>query len=451
MNQLVLATLSLIIVGMLEAHAAIVETVRSSDGLPTVIISGELQRGDDEKFANVASAVAGDAYVWLDSLGGSLAAGLRIGTAIRLRAWKTVVPENSTCASACGLIWLGGISRTVGPRARVGFHAAFVLTDGHKFETGSGNALAGSYLNRLGLSDAAVVYLTSASPDEAAWLSDSVAKQLGIRADFIDVAGPRQLAFSTPQVPAVRSEPAIEPAPGSRTGNPNSLLAELYRNFPFSVHLSGQTCVGRQCKIRLVDADEWIGRDGFTRRIVLGAAEVKNDCHACSAILGVGVFRAEAGNWQQEVANPAVTRVGSWDTFQGKVTFVDGGVLGRVVIVEESDMGQGTVDSLTSLLLPVGRGYRRVIDIPTAHDLGGFCDIKEPDCQKRAAEENYTSKLSIRPGGDGTIRVVQTFTAASPIPLASWIVNSKGIAKQTGGGQALLGSGAQQRASIITP
>ena len=53
----------------------------------------------------------------------------------------------------------------VGRQARIGFHAAYIEgADGIKREVGSGNALVGSYLAHLGSRDAAIIYLTSASP-----------------------------------------------------------------------------------------------------------------------------------------------------------------------------------------------------------------------------------------------------------------------------------------------
>ena len=229
-------------------------------------------------------------------------------------------------------------------------------------------------------------------------------------------------------------------------------MAELYRDFPWSVRIpNGETCVGRPCKLRLVAADSWTGSDGVERWMVIGAAEVKDDCHACSAIMGIGVFRLEAGSWRKESAAPAVARFGAWGVFQGKVTFLDGGVLGRVVMTEESGVGQGMIDSSAEIFVAANGGYRSSVIIPTSHDLGGYCDIKEADCRKRAADENYASTLSVQPGDDGTLRIVQTFAAAFPIPPATWIVDRTGAARQVGGGKASPGDGARERALVEAP
>lgn len=61
--------------------------------------------------------------VALESGGGSVADGLALGREIRLAGYSTLIARN--CASACSLIFLGGVERVmVGTRARVGLHQA---------------------------------------------------------------------------------------------------------------------------------------------------------------------------------------------------------------------------------------------------------------------------------------------------------------------------------------
>jgi hypothetical protein len=78
------------------------------------------------------------------------------------------------------LIWIAGTERIVFKNdSRVGFHAAYNPSDGQ--EHGATNALIGAYLTRLGFNYSAVVYLTSAAPDEMEWLDDGTAKKYGIK------------------------------------------------------------------------------------------------------------------------------------------------------------------------------------------------------------------------------------------------------------------------------
>jgi hypothetical protein len=139
-----------------------------------VTVAGEFVPSDAEQFRS-AVAMFPNAIVALQSNGGSLAAAIDIGTQIRLRNYSTLVPDNTLCASACATAWLGGTQRFMGRQAMIGFHAAYLNQDGHAVETGSGNALLGAYLNKLGLPDRAVVFITQSSPESMTWLSPETA------------------------------------------------------------------------------------------------------------------------------------------------------------------------------------------------------------------------------------------------------------------------------------
>lgn len=447
-----LLTIALVCIAtcVISARAATIERSTTADGRAGILIKGVIVAGDDEQFSTIAGSVAGSATVILDSPGGMLAAGLRIGSAIRMRAWDTVVPDGATCASACGLMWLGGVQRTVGRQARVGFHAAFVQdADGSKRETGAGNALVGSYLSKLGLTDAAVFYLTSAAPQEAAWLTETVARQVGIRASFADAGFPATPVAA--QAPAVPQAPQPDASPPDGRNTPEGLMAQLYADFPWSVRLpSGESCLEEQCRLRLIAADSWTGSDGVERRMVAAVAEYENGCHACAAILGVGLFRMSEGSARKEIATPAVDRVGAWGKFSGTLRLVDGGDLGRILVLEDSDMHQGVVDGGASIVMAVNGAYKRVLDVPTQHDMGGNCDVKVPSCLQQAQEENYSSEIKVSPEV-GAVRVDQTFKASFPMPPASWEIDGSGTAKQTSGGKAEAGSGARERAGQQSP
>jgi hypothetical protein len=79
--------------------------------------------------------------------------------------------------------------------AEIGFHAAYNADTGQ--ETGVGNALVGAYLARIGLSDAAVVYITQAAPKSMTWLSVAEANKRGIG---VVALGPPAAAPTNPAV-----------------------------------------------------------------------------------------------------------------------------------------------------------------------------------------------------------------------------------------------------------
>jgi hypothetical protein len=114
----------------------------------------------------------------LESDGGSLLAGIRIGEIIRLKGFVTVVANGARCASACATAWLGGVRRFMGEQVRIGFHAAY--RSDTTSESGMGNAVLGAYLNSIGLPETAVAYVTMAAPKSMTWLTLEEAAKYGI-------------------------------------------------------------------------------------------------------------------------------------------------------------------------------------------------------------------------------------------------------------------------------
>jgi SPOR domain len=200
-----------------NARAATIDAVSLGPNKPSLItVSGTFDLNDKDVFLRKIGSLA-SAIVAFDSDGGSLVAGLQIGETIRLKNFLTLVPDKARCASACALAWLGGTRRFMGSRAQVGFHAAY---DGQTHQvTSSGNALVGAYLNKIGLPYAAVVYITSASPDSITWLSKSDAEKLGIEvslfSDAPNIRSPDKAAAAGTYVVQISSQRSDEDARAS--------------------------------------------------------------------------------------------------------------------------------------------------------------------------------------------------------------------------------------------
>jgi hypothetical protein len=160
------------------AVAAQIDILPANDGLVLVMISGKIEFRDDVDYRLKTMGVP-KAIVTFNSPGGNLDAGLNIGRQIREQGFATLV-GTKLCASACALAWLGGSRRYLLSNASIGFHAAYISDGNYKKESGLANALVGSYLTRLGLSDKAITYITSAHPEELNWLDLKSASQLGI-------------------------------------------------------------------------------------------------------------------------------------------------------------------------------------------------------------------------------------------------------------------------------
>ena len=152
------------------------------DGDPAhaiVVVEGRLESGDEIQFHTQVGRLT-KAIVAFDSDGGNLLAGIAIGKTIRLKSLATAVLDEQRCLSACAIAWLGGTPRFMGRTAHVGFHAAYIEEAGRASESGVGNALVGSYLTQIGLSEIAVVYVTQAAPTELTLLTLPDAEKIGI-------------------------------------------------------------------------------------------------------------------------------------------------------------------------------------------------------------------------------------------------------------------------------
>src|SRR5262245_53027703 len=131
------------------AHTATFEVIAENSNDPALItLRGKFQMEDIKVFRFKIASIS-KAVVALDSDGGNLLAGIRIGTDIRLRSFVTLVPSGARCASACAIAWLGGARRFMGENAMVGFHAAYREEGGRASETGAGNAVLGVKSNRV--------------------------------------------------------------------------------------------------------------------------------------------------------------------------------------------------------------------------------------------------------------------------------------------------------------
>ncbi len=185
--------------------------VRPTDvpSIKIITVTGEFTENDGETFSRLSQRI-GRAIVAFDSPGGALIAGLQMGQIIRLRHFVTFVPADTMCASACAIAWLAGSPRAMQPGSRIGFHAAFDR-DTHEV-TGVGNALVGAYLSRLGLSDAAVIYVEQADPDDVTWLTVADAHRIGLEVRVVPVSDqPRRRPESPAPEPAPPHEPPSSP------------------------------------------------------------------------------------------------------------------------------------------------------------------------------------------------------------------------------------------------
>ena len=193
--------------------------------LNAITVIGRIDSGDAYRFENIVSTIDGPTLVILNSPGGVVVDGLDIGLTIHRKGYFTAVPEDSVCASVCGLIWLAGSERGVAPSSKIGFHAAY---GPNGEETGSGNALVGGYLKELGFSYGAIAYLTNAPPDDMQWLTPEIATKFGITYSLLRPPKSEPEPFIAEPEPQYQA-PSPQPVPGtSRVEQQAAQLVQSY-------------------------------------------------------------------------------------------------------------------------------------------------------------------------------------------------------------------------------
>lgn len=176
------------------------------DGSEAIIISGDIVTGDEERFREL-SVKYPEAVVALSSFGGALVPALEIGRMIRLRGYTTVVLDGEVCVSSCALIWVAGERRILSEDALVGFHASYIDTSGTKVESGVANALVGHFLSQLNLSQGAVIFATSAPPDEVTWLTSVDWRESPISFEVYESSDTTQALLTSP--PPIKTRPIL--------------------------------------------------------------------------------------------------------------------------------------------------------------------------------------------------------------------------------------------------
>lgn len=140
---------------------------------------------DFQRFARANGVGPGD-LVALDSGGGNLVESLALGAAFRSAGVATTVRahdrrtgafrDTGACASACVYAFLGGVERSVAPRARLGVHQVAAATDETWMLSASDSqwlmSLAAVHMGRMGARLELLTLALRTRPNDMRWLSN---------------------------------------------------------------------------------------------------------------------------------------------------------------------------------------------------------------------------------------------------------------------------------------
>ena len=190
---------------------------KSDDGDGGYIsLIGDIKQGDADKFRALAAGTKADT-VFLSSQGGSLSEAFEIGRIITVSNYTTVVIDDAWCSSACALIWIAGAKRYAQPRAHIGFHAGYTVDNGKPITSGMANALIGRYLTQLNLPADAIVFATSATPDNMAWLDTARPGSQGISFLILPSSDSSQATSPPPPITPIAKSTSATPSLAERS------------------------------------------------------------------------------------------------------------------------------------------------------------------------------------------------------------------------------------------
>jgi len=165
----------------------------ASDGYCLIVLQGRITNDTTRQFKQVAKKAkqlgCEKNTVLLESRGGSLTDGFELGKEMRFEGYRTIVRDS--CASSCGLIFMGGIERVMyGDKARIGLHQPRSVREDASFCAnqldGNGIKELRSFLRFMIPETAETVFdIVMKTPcDKMTWVAGQKTIELGIATKF---------------------------------------------------------------------------------------------------------------------------------------------------------------------------------------------------------------------------------------------------------------------------
>ena len=144
------------------ASAAVIISGTTDAGNEFIVIDGPIVDGDYNNFVKVFSQHPKAALVVLNSNGGVVYDGIKIGMLIRQSDLNTMIVNDGVCFSICAAIFFSGKQKFIQERSNLGVHSASDATGKRAEDI---NAMIGWYFGMLGYDLGLVQLWFSANPD----------------------------------------------------------------------------------------------------------------------------------------------------------------------------------------------------------------------------------------------------------------------------------------------
>jgi len=193
--------------------AATLTSYVSKEGKVIVILTGEIAPGDTNQLQRIIKTANDPGKVVsgirLNSPGGNLLEGVKLADAIRFAKIASVVPNGSTCASACFIAFAAGADKFASYGASIGVHGA---SDKNGQETDGSNSATvamAKIVKELGVPADIIGRMVVTPPDQMVWLSPNNLRAMGTTITGKPVQTPT--ANAPTQLPP--AQPTVQAAP----------------------------------------------------------------------------------------------------------------------------------------------------------------------------------------------------------------------------------------------
>jgi hypothetical protein len=193
--------------------AATLTSYTSKEGKVVVILAGEIALGDTEQLQRIIKS-ANDlgkivSAVRLNSTGGNLLEGVKLADGIRFGKIASVVPNGSTCASACFIAFAAGADKYASYGASIGVHGASEKNGQETEGSNSATVAMAKIVKELRVPADIIGRMVVTPPEQMVWLSPN-----NLRAMGTTITGkPVQTPAANAPIQLQPTQPTVEAAP----------------------------------------------------------------------------------------------------------------------------------------------------------------------------------------------------------------------------------------------
>ena len=168
-------------------------------------------------------------------------------------------------------------------------------------------------------------------------------------------------------------------------------------------------CGDAPCTVRAVASQIFKDDTGGSHAILVTAAEPtpENANHINAAVLGMAWLSHTDKGWVLDLGSPEVVTAGDFGTAPD-VTIIEGGVWGKAVVLQPTDLHQGQSSRAWQLFVPDRKRGTFVIglNIPTMVESAGACMDDPPSAA--CLKDDFSTKVSLSTEQDGITVVAVT-------------------------------------------